>query len=116
MHELAVMQAVIERIESVLAAGVAGPTPPRILAVRLEVGALAGVVPDALRFCFDLCTRDTALDGAALEIVEIAARARCRTCDGDVGVDGPLTICPCGSLDLEWLAGAELRVRDIEVA
>jgi hydrogenase nickel incorporation protein HypA/HybF len=38
--------------------------------VRLRVGRDACVSPDALRFCFDVCTRGTPLEGAALEIVE----------------------------------------------
>lgn len=40
--------------------------------VRLEVGQLAGVSSDALRFCFDACVQDTPLAGAALDIVETA--------------------------------------------
>jgi len=32
--------------------------------VRLQIGAMAGVVPEALTFCFDLLTRDTPASGA----------------------------------------------------
>ncbi len=42
----------------------------RVLAVRLEVGRDAGAVARALEFCFDVCSRGTALEGATLEIQE----------------------------------------------
>jgi hydrogenase nickel incorporation protein HypA/HybF len=40
--------------------------------VRLEIGRLSSVMPEAIRFCFDVCARGTALEGAELEIVELA--------------------------------------------
>ena len=40
----------------------------RVTSVRLQIGAGAGVVVDALRFCFDVCTRGTPLEDATLEI------------------------------------------------
>lgn len=42
----------------------------RVHVVRLRIGRDACVSTDALRFCFDVCARGTALEGAALEIVE----------------------------------------------
>jgi hydrogenase nickel incorporation protein HypA/HybF len=42
----------------------------RVLVVRLVVGSQAGASPHALRFCFEVCTHGTALEGAALEIIE----------------------------------------------
>jgi hydrogenase nickel incorporation protein HypA/HybF len=38
--------------------------------VRLEVGRQACASPHALRFCFEICAHGTALEGAALDIVE----------------------------------------------
>jgi Zn finger protein HypA/HybF involved in hydrogenase expression len=46
--------------------------------VRVEIGKLSGVVPDSIRFCFDLCAQSTALEAAVLEIDEIAGRAHCK--------------------------------------
>jgi hydrogenase nickel incorporation protein HypA/HybF len=42
----------------------------KVVGVRLEIGAAAGVVADSVRFCFDLITEDTNLAGAELEIDE----------------------------------------------
>jgi hydrogenase nickel incorporation protein HypA/HybF len=64
VHELAVTQAIVEAVLE--RAGEA-----RVLRVVVEIGKLSAVLPDAVRFCFDVCTEDTAAAGAVLEIVEL---------------------------------------------
>jgi len=109
MHELAIMEsvvdAVIERVGDV-----------KVVRVLLEIGKLSGVVPDALRFCFDLATEETPLEGAALEIVEIPGRARCLQCLADVDLEDQIALCVCGSANLDFLSGQELRIREVEVS
>jgi hydrogenase nickel incorporation protein HypA/HybF len=63
VHELAITQAIVEAA-SEHAAGA------KVIKVIVEIGKLSGVLPDAVRFCFDLCCEDTPLQGAALEIIE----------------------------------------------
>ena len=109
MHELGITQEVVA-----LAAEHARGR--RVSRVVLEVGNLSGVLPDAVRFCFDLCAEGTPVEGALLEIVETAGRARCRACGAEVALDRPFGRCDCGNTDLEWLAGEELRVKDLELA
>ena len=87
----------------------------RVALVRLEIGELAGVDVDALRFCFDTCARGTRLDGAELAIVSIAGRARCRACGEEHPARSLIVPCPCGSFDRELTAGDELRVKNVEV-
>jgi hydrogenase nickel incorporation protein HypA/HybF len=88
----------------------------RVTRVVVEIGTLCAVLPDAMRFCFDLATEGTALDGARLEIVETPGLARCRACGGTVKLDRPFGRCACGSTDLDWLAGDDLRITAMEVA
>jgi len=83
--------------------------------VVIEIGKLSAVLPDAVRFCFDLCTEGTPAQGAVLEILEPAGRARCRACADEVTLDRPFGRCGCGSSDLDWISGEELRVREMEV-
>lgn len=109
MHELAIAQGVID----VVTGRLPGST---VTEVRLEIGALSGVVPDSLRFCFDLATEGTMLAGARLDITEPAARCACRSCHREFVPDGPLPLCPCGSADVAVLAGDELRIVSVEVA
>ncbi len=62
MHELAITESLVDCVcESVQDA--------RVVRVVVEIGALSGVFPDAVLGCFELCARETALEGATLEIV-----------------------------------------------
>ncbi|MCI0701827.1 MAG: hydrogenase maturation nickel metallochaperone HypA [Planctomycetia bacterium] len=108
MHELGITQEVVAIAEE-------HAKGQRIARVVLEIGKLSGVFPDAVRFCFELCAEGTAVEGAKLEIVETPGRARCRACNNEVPLEKPFGECSCGCTDLEWLAGDELRVRELEI-
>lgn len=107
MHELGITQEVVA-LATECARG------RKVIRVVLEIGKLSGVLPDAVRFCFDLCTEGTTAAGAALEIVETPGRGRCRVCEAEVPLERPFGRCECGNTDLEWLAGDELRVKEVE--
>jgi hydrogenase nickel incorporation protein HypA/HybF len=109
VHELSITQSIVDVV-----AGHAGDS--RVLAVHLTVGRLSGVVPDAVRFCFDLLTEGTPLEGARLEIEEPHGVARCGSCGSDFTLADLVLLCACGSADVELLAGRELRVTSLEVA
>jgi hydrogenase nickel incorporation protein HypA/HybF len=87
----------------------------KVSRVVLEIGKLSAVLPDAVRFCFDLCTEGTIAEGAVLEIVETPGLGRCRACGLDVALERPFGRCSCGSSDLAFLAGEELRLKEVEV-
>lgn len=108
MHELAITDGIVSGV----AERVAGA---RVTRVVLELGRLSGVVPEAIRFCFDLCAEGTVLAGAQLEIVPIPGRSRCRACGAEGEVLDWLDLCACGSAELDLSGGRELRVREVEV-
>jgi hydrogenase nickel incorporation protein HypA/HybF len=108
MHELGITQEILavvsERSEGA-----------RVRRVVLEIGKLTAILPDALRFCFEVCSAGTVAEGAELEIDELPGRARCRQCGAEVQFDQPFGRCACGSSDLDWLSGEELRIKEMEV-
>ena len=108
MHELAITEGVVQAVTQRL------PGTP-IACVHLEIGAMSGVVADSVRFCFELVTEGTTLEGARLFISEPAARCRCRDCGGEFEPDGAIALCGCGSADVAVLAGQELRITSVEV-
>ncbi len=108
MHEMALVQDLVELVNERCAGR-------RVTRVILEVGKLAAVVPDAFRFCFELCAKDSVAEGAALEILETPGSARCRSCAGLVALDDYFSSCGCGSHDLELLTGNELKLKAVEV-
>ena len=87
----------------------------RVLRVTRQIGRLSAVLPDAVRFCFEVAREGTALEGAELAIVQTEGLARCRGCGAEVRASDPLAQCACGGCDLEWLAGHELLIRSMEV-
>ncbi|WP_236700577.1 hydrogenase maturation nickel metallochaperone HypA/HybF [Allosalinactinospora lopnorensis] len=87
----------------------------RVRVLALEIGTLSGVVPDAVRFCFDLAAEGTPLAGARLEIAEPPGLARCRVCEAEFRLDDLIALCPCGSADVGIISGRELRIRSMEV-
>lgn len=109
MHELAVTESVVDAVTERTGGR-------RILAVSLEIGRLSGVMPDAVRFCFDLVAGGTPVEGARLEITEPLGRARCRSCCGEFEPPDLIMLCPCGSSDVEVLAGQDMRIVSVEVS
>lgn len=74
MHEMSVALAVVDQVAE--AAERAGDVTA-VRSVRLQVGELAGVVPDSLAFCFELVCAGTLLEGAELVTEAVPGRARC---------------------------------------
>jgi len=108
MHELAITESIVAGVAERLDGA-------RVTRVVVHIGRLSGVVPDAVRQCFEICAAGTPLDGAKLDIVDIPGRARCRDCGAEVEVEDPIPLCPCGGFDLELVRGRELRVKEVEV-
>jgi hydrogenase nickel incorporation protein HypA/HybF len=109
MHELAITQSIVDAVAERFG-------ERRISGVRLEIGRLSGVLPDAVRFCFDLVAEGTAVAGARLDIDEPAGRACCRECAREFEADYPILLCPCGSARVDVVAGGELLIRSVEVS
>jgi hydrogenase nickel incorporation protein HypA/HybF len=110
MHELSITRSVV----AIVAERAGGQ---RVTRVRLEIGRLAAVLPDAIRFCFDICAADTPLAGAELQIDEIPGRAACDACAREVALDALVFRCPrCGSGNLRVLSGRDLNIKEMETA
>ncbi len=58
----------------------------KVVAVSLEVGALAGVEVEALRFGFDVVMKDSIAEGARLDVTVRPALAWCDACSRRVEV------------------------------
>lgn len=104
-------------IEIAIAALPADRADLRVEAIHLEIGRLTAVVPESLRSCFAIASRDTPLAGAALEIEEIAVVVACRACHTESEQQGFPFVCPaCHSRGVDLICGRELLVTSIEVA
>ncbi|GAA1950810.1 hydrogenase maturation nickel metallochaperone HypA [Kitasatospora viridis] len=114
MHEMSLALAVVEQVADAARARGIGA----VRRVVLRVGELAGVVPDALAFCFELACEGTVLAGAELATEWLAGRARCRACGHDWATGLPPQLaCPaCDSADTVLLSGRELEIGSVHWA
>ncbi len=112
MHELSLMEGMVQGIlEEAQRQGFS-----RVHQVRLEVGRLAGVEIEALRFAFGPVTEGTLLAGASLEILELPGLGQCQACGREVEVEARFDLCPrCGEGFVALQSGTELRVKDLDV-
>jgi hydrogenase nickel incorporation protein HypA/HybF len=108
MHELSITQSVVDAV----CERAAGRT---VHQVTVQVGALTAIVPEAMRFCFELATEGTVLAGASLRIERCPAVVHCRDCGADFTPPDLILLCPCGSADVAVTAGRELQIMSMEV-
>jgi hydrogenase nickel incorporation protein HypA/HybF len=108
MHELAITQSVVDMV-------VKRTAGRQVSLVRLEVGQLSGVVPDAMEFCYELLISGTSLEGSTLVVDQIPGAGHCRSCGQDFALDDLILLCPCGSAEVDVIAGRELRVLSVDL-
>jgi hydrogenase nickel incorporation protein HypA/HybF len=112
MHELSLAEGVLQLIEE--AAQQQGFT--RVREIRLEIGQLAGVEVEALRFCLDSVLRGSLAESARIVVEHTPGAGWCMPC----GVTVPMTAlydpCPrCGGHQVTPTAGRQMRVKDLLV-
>lgn len=110
MHEMSIACSIADIAVAQARAAGAG----RVNTVEIEVGRLAGVEVESLRFCWD-AARGGPAAGAELVIHEIPGRGRCPRCGEESDVDFHVALCPRCEGPLRILQGRELRVRCLNV-
>lgn len=108
MHELGLCTAIVDAVEQR-----AGERP--VARVRVHVGRLHHVHPEAFDQSFAIAAMGTVADGAAAELVLLPVRARCQSCTHAWSTDELPSTCPtCGMVDVELVGGDELLLESIE--
>ncbi|ADN77350.1 hydrogenase nickel insertion protein HypA [Ferrimonas balearica DSM 9799] len=110
MHEMSLAEGILQIVQD--QAG----NSPRVHSVTLSVGELAGVELDALRFCFDVVTRDSAAQDAILEIETVPGSAFCFDCLAQVPLARRGNPCPrCEGHSLTVVGGDQMKVKYLEI-
>ena len=112
VHELSIMQSALNMaLDQAQQAGAV-----RVHTIRLRIGALSGVVPDALEFAFEVLTPGTLAEGSKLAIERVPARFWCRTCTQEFQSDDMFAECPsCHMVSGELRAGREMELASLEI-
>lgn len=114
MHELSIAHSIVEMAEEALA----DVGPVKVETVHVRIGALAGIVGEALSFGWGVATQGTRLEGAQLSVENLPVIVDCAECGQRSTLEGsyPL-LCPnCGRLTNQIVQGRELELWSIEIA
>lgn len=113
MHELSIALSLIDAAAEEAAArgGL------RVRAIHLRVGALSGVVSEALASAFELAREGTSLADAELAIEDVSIAVLCPECRAERALPSPQQfLCPeCGAPTPEVVRGRELEIVALEV-
>ena len=113
MHELSIAMGIVDAAleESQKRGGL------QVSAVHLRLGALSGVVKDALLFSYEMACQDTALQGSRLIVEDIPVVVFCPQCKERRALPSVQSFtCPeCGAPTRDILQGKELEVFALEV-
>lgn len=113
MHEVSIAMSLVEEVT----ARAEAEDLDKIITVHVRIGAMAGVVKDALAFAWDLTTEGTIVQGARLLIEDVPLVVFCPRCDAPKTIEGhPILECPdCGTLTPTIVRGRELQLIALEV-
>jgi hydrogenase nickel incorporation protein HypA/HybF len=114
MHEVSLMEQTLE----IAIAQARSQNSTQIHHLKMRVGEVSGVVPEALNFAFDVVTQGTIAEGATLQIEMVPIICHCPQCDRDFPpVDAYIYECPdCGNFSFQIRAGREIELISLEVS
>ncbi len=113
MHELSLMQDTL--ILATQQARQAGGQ--RIHRVMMRVGALSGVVSEALVFAFDVLKTDSIAADATLEIEPVPVVCYCAECGQEFTPPDLICECPrCHNISTDLRSGREVELTSLEVS
>ena len=108
MHELGLCSSIVDAVERR-----AGDRP--VARVRVRVGRLHHVHPEAFDQSFAVAAMGTVVEDAAAELVLLPVRACCRACGEEWDGEELPHACPaCGAVEVEVTGGDELVLESIE--
>lgn len=113
MHEVGIVNQAIEMAEE----AAAQQNARRILRMKLRVGTLAGVVPEAMEFAFGIVSQGTLAEGAEFAWETVPVKCRCGNGCGDFCPgNAAVFACPtCGERSWDIIEGRELHLVEIDI-
>lgn len=113
MHEVGIMEQTLE----IAIEHAKQQKATQIHRLKMRVGALSGVVPDALQFAFDVVSQGTMAEKAQFEIDYVPVECYCTNCDQRFQPEEWYYECPqCHQLSTDIRCGKELELMSLEVS
>ena len=89
---------------------------PFISVIELDVGKLAGVMIDSLKFCYESVCKGTLAENSQLVVNELPGKGHCLKCNSEFEIDSFMALCPhCESYEVEIKQGRELKLKAVTI-
>ena len=112
MHEMSIAQNLIAIVEEEMAKNNAAV----LRAVRVNIGEMSGIVPEALKTCFEIIIANSNMNGAKFKMDITPLIGGCRECKKEFKIKEYNFLCPeCASTDIDVISGREMSIVEIEV-
>ncbi len=113
MHEVSLMEQTLEiALENARQQGA-----NKINRLKMRIGEMSGVVPEALEFAFDVVTEGTIAAGAVLEIEPVPVVCYCPNCQREFHPSDLFYQCPnCQRLTSKILSGQQIELSSLELS
>lgn len=109
MHELSIARALLQLVEQ------HRPPGSIVESLRVQVGPLQAIIPEAMQLAWKAATMDTELSGAKLQLSMLPWRLRCLECNRRWDADTLDATCECGSSRGVPIGGDELKLDCFEI-
>ena len=112
MHEISLM----EQTLTIILETAHQENATKIHRLNMRVGAVSGVVPEALQFAFDVTTQGTIAAAAELNIELVPTLCHCTECNQNFAPIDLIYQCEhCGSLSNKIIQGKEIEIVSLEI-
>ncbi len=111
LHEVSIVNDLMEIIQQ----NVVSHSLKKVTKVTLKIGTMTSVEEHALRFAFEVVSKDTEVEGAELKIETVEATALCPQCEKTFNITFLNKICPiCNAYSNNIVTGYELLIDEME--
>lgn len=112
-HELSIVHGIVTTVTESLI----GRHVSQVYSVKLNVGALSGVVEDALQFSYGIATEGSILAGSRIEVVHIPVRVYCAECqlESELPSLRSFRCIQCGTPSRDIRSGRKLDIESLEI-
>jgi hydrogenase nickel incorporation protein HypA/HybF len=111
MHEISIVEGLIDIVKETAAQH----SLSKVTGIKLCIGTMRQVVPDALKFAFEIVGKGTVAEGAQIFITTIPPKGRCNDCGCEFPVEDYFFICgSCGGSSVIVTEGKELYIESLE--
>lgn len=111
MHEMAITESLLRIVEE----NAQHNNVKKVRKIKLKIGKLTAVVPEVLRYCFEIISQGTIASDAELVMEEVPLIVYCENCKMEFNQEFPHFTCSlCGENKMEIKSGRELFIEYIE--